>query len=1188
MYFRKLEMQGFKSFAEKTVLEFGDGITAVVGPNGSGKSNISDAIRWVLGEQSPKMLRGGRMEDVIFSGTESRRPVGYAEVSIVMDNSDGTLNIAFDEVKVTRRLFRSGESEYLINGTPCRLKDIHLLFADTGIGKEGYSIIGQGRVDVILSSKSEERRGIFEEASGIMKYRMRKQESERKLAAAEQNLVRIDDIISELELQISTLKRQAATAQQYLKLKYELRDIEVGVLVDGIKKAEEKLEEIRVQYETVQAQIAENESLAEQVKEENRVKTERSQKLETDYAAAKERAFELEKNAQRATAEIAMNEQKIGTLAESCERMERELAIRSGRADEQKKRIEEIAAQIVSLEEELSGLEEKLGKACEALAEVVNEISGGSEKAAALRREIVEKQLEAGRRQSAAEALQTQIDIYAGRIDELSGEIHENSGTAQQALQELQELRTQFDEAATLLEEANTQYEAAVKTTDGLYDAIDEHTAHISDVVTAIGSAEAQLKLLSEMEENFEGYAKSVKEILTLCRENPSFGRGVHGAVAQIIKVGKNEELAIETALGNTYQDIVTETEEEAKQAIEYLRANHLGRATFLPLSAARGRVLEPDTVQQLKKVRGYIGIASELTQYEAKFENIVQSLLGRVAVFENLDAAIEAARQFRYAFMCVTVQGDILRTSGAITGGSPEKGKRGGALSRTREIPELQKALENGRKKAEVLRGELKNMQRQLDEEEEAKSELSNHIRELELRCATLGAELKAAESATAAAAAREESLKTEIEAQKKSMSDSENAIAAFLEDAVHMQEEAALLEKQLAELESGAKKLNEKRENCQDEITTLRLKQSNIKNGLDRFREEQTRLDSELEYTGEYSESVQIQIKEAKSETENLSSANETIRKQLAELNKEHDETAAACLALFNEKSEVDGELKGMLEKISEITTSVGFLREEAGRLDVRRMRSEHEYDYNKTRLWEEYELTYTKAAELTGGEVPENLEECKKRIAELRNGIKRLGNVNVEAIEELEQTQERFTFLSNQRKDVEETRVKLNKIIAELTQVMQKQFKEQFAVIRENFRIVFSELFGGGKADIILSDESDVLESGIEIQAQPPGKKLQNMMLLSGGERALTAIALLFGILRMRPTPFCMLDEIESALDDANVYRFAAYTKVLSKDTQLILISHRKGTMESADALYGVTMEEKGVSRVLSVKI
>ncbi|MBO5417147.1 MAG: chromosome segregation protein SMC [Clostridia bacterium] len=1188
MYFRRLEMQGFKSFADKTVLEFGDGITAVVGPNGSGKSNISDAIRWVLGEQSPKTLRGGRMEDVIFSGTENRKPVGYAEVSIIMDNSDGTLNIAYDEVKVTRRLFRSGESEYLINGATCRLKDIHLLFADTGIGKEGYSIIGQGKVDEILSSKSDERRGIFEEASGIMKYRMQKQESERKLASAEQNLLRIDDIISELELQISALKRQAATAQQYLKLRYELRDIEVGVLVDGIRSASAKLEEIKGKYEIVQKQIADNEAMAENVKEENRVKSEQSAKLETEYTAAKERAFELERTAQHITAEIAMNEQRISTVTADRARMEAELEIRAGRTGEQKLRIEELEKSSEKFQADLEAVSKELEEACEALRELVNAISGDSEKVAAANKEYVEKKLEAGRRMSAADALKAQIEIYEKRITELDGELGRSSDETRQAEEKAAALKAQFDEAADKLEAANKNLEACEKTVDGLYDAIDAGSAHLSDVLTAINSAEAQVKLLSEMEENFEGYAKSVKEILTLCRENKSFGRGIHGAVAQIIKVEKIDELAVETALGNAYQDIVTETEEEAKQAIEYLRQNRLGRATFLPLTAVSGRTMERDTFNKLKVTSGFVGIAAELVEYDSKFENIVYSLLGKVAVFEDLDTAIAAARKFSYGFMCVTRQGDILRTSGAITGGSPEKNNRGGALSRTREIPELQKLIENGKRKAETMRAEQKKLQAQLDEEEALKEVLSEEIRELQVSCAALGAELKSVMAVADTAAQHRATLVSEIETQNVNKEASEKAIGEFRAEAETLLAEAKALEESIAALEEGSKILSEKREKQQNDITVLRLKQSDVQNKIDRCNEELARLTSELEYAGEYSETVLLQIEEAKKTAEELAVENKVLKDNLEKADKDKATAGEHCRKLFEEKKAVDEDLKGMIEKISEFTTAVGYLREEAGRLDVRRMRSEHEYDYNNNRLWEEYELTYTKALEITGGETPENLEECKKHIAELRSGIKRLGNVNVEAIEELDRTQERYDFLTVQRKDVEETRQKLSKVIGELTQVMQKQFKEQFAIIRENFKVVFSELFGGGKADIILSDESDVLESGIEIQAQPPGKKLQNMMLLSGGERALTAIALLFGILRMRPTPFCMLDEIESALDDANVYRFANYTKALSKDTQLILISHRKGTMESADALYGVTMEEKGVSRVLSVKV
>lgn len=1188
MYFRRLEMQGFKSFAEKTVLEFGDGITAVVGPNGSGKSNISDAIRWVLGEQSPKSLRGGKMEDVIFSGTENRKPQSFAEVSIVMDNTDNTLNIDYETVKITRRLYRSGDSEYLINGKQARLKDINLLFADTGIGKEGYSIIGQGKVDEILSSKSEDRRGIFEEASGIMKYRIRKLESERKLAQSEQNLVRIDDIIKELEMQLSTLKRQAATAEQYLKFKLELRDIEVGVLTDGINDAEERLTEIKKNYDALTLEIEDYEAKANKVKEANEDKTKLSEKLENDYNVAKEEAFEAERYCGELNSKIALNIQKIESEKNDAARMQNENINKAKLNQELKEQLKQLNESSVILKKEVSEFTQELDKEQRKLDIVIAAISGGSQDAQKKNTELVDARLTFTKLQTNISFLEKQIEIYNQKIAEITDKISKGSAEKDDAKSAFDVLKSEFDQKGSAIDALNIKLTAASKTKSDLEALIEQKTVKQGDLKTAIDSADAQLKLLKEMEENFEGYAKSVKEILTLCKENPKFGSGIHGAVAQVITASKDDELAIETALGNTFQDIITEDEYAAKEAIEYLKENKLGRATFLPLTAVSPKTMASEDVKKLKNVDGYVGIAANLVEYKSKYEVVVQSLLGKVAVFEDIDSAIYAAKMFKYQFMCVTRDGDILRTSGAITGGSPEKGKRGGALSRTREIPELNALIEKGLAKYEKTTKEIESLKEQLRQESEEISKLTTEIRSEEIALTKLAGDLKACETNLNILLERDNELLKEQKAENDKILNSEAEIIYDKESLKALEEKINTLTGELSGLEESAKELDTEKERRQDALTTLKLRLSESKGKLQRVLDDSERIDSELKSGAELSEKFEELSKKAKENIENLTKENETLAKELEEKKQLSIKLSEKCNKLYESKKENDEGMKQSFAEITIISETIVKLRENASHLDVKRMRLEHDLDYNKTRLWEEYELTFTKALEITGGAKPENLDECKKRITELRNSIKRLGTVNVAAIEELKQTEERYNFLSEQRKDIEDSRVKLTKVISELESVMQKQFKEQFKIIRENFQVVFTELFSGGKADIVLSDESNVLECGIEINAQPPGKKLQNMLLLSGGERALTAIALLFAILRMRPTPFCMLDEIESALDDANVYRFANYTKNLSEKTQLILITHRKGTMESADSLYGVTMEEKGVSKVLSVRV
>lgn len=1188
MFFKRLELQGFKSFVDKTVLEFGSGITAIVGPNGSGKSNISDAIRWVLGEQSPKTLRGGRMEDIIFAGTENRRPVGFAEVSIVMDNADGAFNVDYEEVKVTRRLFRSGDSEYLINGSQCRLKDIYMLFADTGIGKEGYSIIGQGKVDEILSSKSDERRGIFEEASGIMKYRMRKQESERKLASTEQNLLRINDIISELELQVTALTRQAATAKQYLTLKYELRDIEVGVLVDTVMKATDKLAEIKKNSDIIQKQIEDDSAALEKIKSDNQSQTEYSHVLDEKRTAVQQKIIELEKTIERINASIAVNNQKIAAIEENCKRLEGEIKLKEGKHLEQKNIIAQIDEQSdeaeklrVSVQEDIVVAEEKFNK-------IIALLSTDSAAAGNLRDSIMEKKLAFTQRQSAVTALTSQNESLNQRLNILTDELENCIKNNQETLAEADKASSAYKECNDELSAEGTILADAVENVLRIQAANESNVSKISSVRSSIQANEARLNLLKEMEESFEGYAKSVKEILTLCRENKSFGKGIYGAVAQILNVPADYELAIETALGNTYQDIVTESEDDAKQAIDYLKKNKLGRATFLPLTAVNRKQFERETITKLQLTDGYIGVAAELVECEPKFENIAFSLLGKIAVFENIDTAIEASKRFKYSFMCVTLDGDVIRTSGAITGGSSEKIKRSGTLTRTREIPVLQAKIVDLRKDVEKLSKLIENGKTELSAAEAARSAAFEKVHKLEITASELKSAMERAAERKASVEARIAQLQGDADRCQSEISANNAAITSFNEECETLKAEVAVAENNLADYEEKAKTGIQIRDTMQNEITTLKLRLSDLNNKIERYADDKKRILEDIEKENELSDFMQVQLDESASNVEE-------IKRENAEYNEKADVAKAdkkvsdeEYAKLTAEKKAVDDSLSGMITQITDISGAIGVLREEMGRLDIRRTRAEHESESGKNRLWEEYELTYTKALELTGGKTPENLEECRKRISELRGGIKRLGNVNVDAIEELESTTERCTFLTEQRKDMEETRGKLLKVIAELTKVMQDQFKEQFELIRENFKIVFSELFGGGKADITLADEGDVLESGIEIVAQPPGKKLQNMMLLSGGERALTAIALLFGILRMRPTPFCMLDEIESALDDANVYRFANYTKAVSESTQLILISHRKGTMESADALYGVTMEEKGVSRVVALKV
>ena len=1188
MFLKSLEMQGFKSFVDKTVLEFGSGITAVVGPNGSGKSNISDAVRWVLGEQSPKILRGSKMDDMIFSGTEARRSVGFAEVSLVIDNSDGALNIDFAEVKLTRRLFRSGESEYLINGANCRLKDIYLLFADTGVGKDGYSIISQGRVDEILSNKSEDRRSIFEDASGIMKYRMRKVESERKLNATEQNLLRINDIILELEHQIEPLTQQAETAKQYLTLKYELRDIEVGVLTDGISRASDRLSEINARYEDVSRQIADNEASLAQEKRDNESKTEISRALEEELAKVRERGFEIEKGIERFYSEIKLNEEKISAISDNVDRLSRESFEYVGRRGELETRIRETETEIAEQEKQQDAHIEALQQAQNKYDSIMALLSEESAKAESIKDALVEKKLKNEQRKGEILTRQNHIALLEENRRAAVERQTQLSGQQEELTKAREEAALRETEVSDRLSAARTLHDKAVSDLNTLKEETEKRTREMELVNNELQSKEARLRLLKEMEENFEGYARSVKEILSLCKENKNFGKGIYGAVAQLITVPQKYELAVEAALGASYQNIVTASEEEAKSAIDYLKEKRLGRATFMPVTAVNPRVMDAQTVSKLRSMDGYCGLAAELIRFEPHVAQVMNNLLGKVAVFEDLDSAIAAAKAFHYDFICVTVEGDILRTTGAITGGSPETTRRTGALSRTREIPALEKEVANLRKKYEDLWEIIGQNKAAIVNRELEQGDSLTQIGALEVEFAKVKSQTENTAARLQDSLSAAEEIVGEIGRIDQGIQEAKAAIEDIQYEIEQALKEMESLTKELAAYEEKARTGADVRSALSGEITELRLKAQTVYNRLEKLKEDRQRFVDEIEGLDTKFQYIKIQIEDGKTQIEALKTQNLEISAQVETYLQEKTGSQGALTQLSDQKKTVDEDLAGMLDRITAITDQLGLLKEELGRLEIRRVKAESEVEYNTARLWEEYELTVSAARELTGGKPVENYGACQRRISQLKNQIKDLGSVNVSAIEELENTQNRYRFMSEQRKDMEEAKHKLQKVIAEVDHLMKEQFTAKFKVIRENFQDVFRELFGGGKADIVLTDETNVLESGIDINVQPPGKKLQNMMLLSGGERAMTAIALLFAILRMHPSPFCLLDEIEAALDEANVYRFSQFLNRITDNTQFILVTHRKGTMEAADSIYGVTMEEKGVSRVLSMKL
>ncbi len=1189
MYLKQIELQGFKSFTEKTVLEFSkSGITGIVGPNGSGKSNISDAVKWVLGEQSPKSLRGGKMEDVIFAGTQNRKPVGFAEVSLIMDNEDHALNIDYSEVKVTRRLFRSGESEYLINNSHCKLKDITMLFADTGIGRDGYSIIGQGKIDEILSTKSEDRRSVFEDAAGISKYRIRKQEAERKLEQATQNADRVQDIIITLGEQLEPLTKQAEKAKVYLSLKYELRDIEVGVLADQIRRAGEHLAELQTKQDDLLAEILVCDETLSKIKEENAAKTELSKQAEESLSDAQSKKFELTMESGRLESEIKMCEERIKSIDEADARSEKEMLDYDVRLDILKQRVAELAKEKETAEAGLEKASAVYDEEKKKYDEIMALLSADSQETEKVRDELTEKKLQKTRKESGIAAIDDRVKLLLGRIDSYRNteeQLEKDSASAESEYTRLRDSAKDENDKLSALTDRRSELQNRY---DECNEKRDEYAEMISETNAELKEKTARLKVFEEYEKNLEGYGRSVKEILQLCRENKEFGKGIYGAVSQLITVSEKYELAIETALGGNYQNIVTETEEDAKSAIEFLKENKYGRATFLPISASKGRKLEPATVSELKKIPGYIGLATEVIRIDRKYEEVISSLLGRTAVFEDIDGAIFASRKFGYAFTSVTTEGEILRTSGAITGGSSDSAKKSNTLGRTREIPELRRSTAELTEKIDIYTKRRKECSEEADNISAELRKINGEIKVLEGKTSEFLRKTAAAEEKFNYSVRRIDELKKDIENEQMQIKNAEETAEMLKNDVSALADEIEEKYKTLASLEEKTSKGAKVRETMLGRLTNLQLDKNNCENNLKRIEEETERVYSEIEM---YSEKKELNLTEKEESIEAKKTLNDTIEANTLKkesIEKETDALTVQIDELTAKKNELTEELSGMLEKLTSETEKASALKIESGRIENRIQKYTDETDACTTRLWEEYELTPTKAAEMTGGKPVENYSATQKRISELRNQIKGLGNVNVSAIEDLENTQKRYDFLVAQKKDIDESKEKANAVIAEVTAVMKKQFAEQFVLIRQNFNEMFVRLFGGGKADVALADNTNILESNIEINVQPPGKKLQNMMLLSGGERALTAIALLFGILRLRPAPFCLLDEIDSALDESNVAVFAEFMQNLTKDTQFIMITHRNGTMNVADTLYGVTMEEKGVSTVLSIRV
>ena len=1182
MYLKRLELQGFKSFADKTALEFMPGITTVIGPNGSGKSNISDSIRWVLGEQSVKSLRGSKSEDIIFAGTQNRKSLGFAEASIVIDNTDGKLPIEFSEVTVTRRIYRSGESGYYINKTPCRLKDVLELFMDTGIGKDGYSIIGQGKIDEILSNKSEDRRAIFEEAAGIVKYRVRKNDSEKKLEQTKVNLLRINDILAEIEANIDPLKKQSEKAKKFLDLREELKGIEIGLFLFNIDNYKEKITEI-----TKDIEIYINQNNNEEAKMQDRQNLKEKLKLSIDEITLKieetqNLGFEISQKQEKINSDINIAKERIANNNENYDRYLKEIddiTLRVTELEEEKKQRlekktnlfsnrEKFAKELEEKERELEKISAKLSSEEKVIEEKKKKVEQNTdlkyEKATLINtQEVNYENLE-----KREKTVKSEISNTISELDQKRLEKDEISKT-------FYEIESKRNEAAKKLEEINKRKEKSLAK-------LKEYEDKINLLSTDMRVKDSKLKFLSDMEKEKEGYIRSVKSLLLDCEKDSDLKKGMHGVLANIISVPKEYETAIEMTLGQTLQNIVTDTEEDAKRLIEHLRKNNLGRASFLPIASVKGKKVDRLIKNNLS---GVIGIASELVKVDKKYEEIILNLLGRTVIVDTMETAIILARQNSYSFRIVTLKGDIINPSGAISGGSTAV-KNNNIIGRTAQIKELEKDIKSLSKKIEDLETQKQEYEKSQEDVLEEVMGLEHIMQDTEIVYATEKQKVIAIEENIKRLEIKLANLRNELDQIDKNKNES-------ITTKENLEKEIEELEKTTEELNLGIKAFTDKNKDNQKYIDDLNFDITNLKISVSSFDESSTSIDELVERINQDIENNKVSIENKKTLRTNILEDNKqlegkiiTLNEQIEKMKQEVSTSGTKVEELKKERIEKNEELSKVEEDITNQFKIIEDLKAQITKQEVKKSKIEYELEQIVNKMWEDYEITPNNVGEEY--KKPENVQATTRKVKSLRDEIKSLGSINIDSIEEYKQTKERYDFMCEQRLDLENSSSKLRKVIQDMTKIMKEQFEKQFKVINKNFGEVFSELFGGGNAELKLTDEENILESGIDIEAQPPGKKLQNMTLLSGGEKALTAIALLFAILKINPAPFCVLDEIEAALDDVNVYRFADYLKKFTKDTQFLVITHRKGTMEAADTVYGITMEENGISKLLSMKL
>ena len=1179
MYLKNIEVYGFKSFAQKINFEFHNGITGIVGPNGSGKSNVGDAVRWVLGEQSAKQLRGGNMQDVIFSGTENRKPLSFASVSITLDNGDHKLPVDFNEVTVTRRLYRSGESEYLINGSGCRLKDIQEMFYDTGIGKEGYSIIGQGQIDKILSGKPEERRELFDEAAGIVKFKRRKNTTLKKLEEEKQNLVRVTDILSELTKQLEPLEKQSETARVYLAKRDELRELDVNLFLLENEENGKKLKELEQILEQTQKELGEAQNAYDQTKVEYERLEQELESLNTRLDELKEQQQENALQKQQYESQRQILEEQILSGRQNCEHYQSRLSVLKDELAQREQQKEELTGQKNDLHTSLKSITEKLHteeKHLELITVKVEECSNAVEEGKNEIIEILNSRATTKGKAQRFDAMMEQLDI---RKAEISQKILRLKSEEAELAEEKNKISLKFNKISDVIQSMNDECVRLEKEIYEIQDQLKKQNSQMEIGQTAYHREASRLESLKNITERYDGYGNSIRRVM----EQKSREPGIRGVVADIIHVDKDYEIAIETALGGSIQNIVTDNEQTAKRMIEFLKKNRYGRATFLPLSnmSARGGISQKEVLRE----PGVIGTANTLVQADPEYAGLVQYLLGRVLVVDHIDHAIAIGKKYRHSLRMVTVEGESLNPGGSMTGGAFRNNSN--LLGRRREIEELERSVRQLKKELEemqhsisenrsrrnVLRDTIADIQEKLRQQYIAQNTAKVNLEQLEekekeIQRSYLNIDRDQAALRQQAGEIREDhsSIARELEASQRDEKELETFIDTKQKELEEWKEEEA---SQIKELEQ-----------IRLEKSTLEQQQNVLQENLDRLMSETDSFHKEAEELRENLLNSKEEIHEKEQGIQSLKDASG----ECAKLEEQLKERRENCQ---KEKEEKTVSHKSFFEKRDHLSEKTTLLDKECYRLKNQTEKLEEQRESQISYMWEEYEITPNNALSYRNETMTDSLV-IRQDVSRIKDEIRKLGAVNVNAIEDYKELLERYTFLSGQYEDIVTAEKTLEGIILELDEGMRKQFTEKFQDIQREFDRAFKELFGGGKGTLELAEDEDILEAGIRIISQPPGKKLQNMMQLSGGEKALTAIALLFAIQNLKPSPFCLLDEIEAALDDSNVGRFASYLQKLTKNTQFIIITHRRGTMNAADRLYGITMQEKGVSTLVSVDL